>query len=53
MTEKYYLKAEWQKEYQEVTKEEWIKAERSAGFYWSWVWYFPLVISFLNADSWD
>lgn len=31
-TEKYFLKADWQTEYQEVTKEQWIKAERAAGF---------------------
>lgn len=30
--EKYYLKADWQDEWQEVTKKEWVKAERSAGF---------------------
>lgn len=29
---KYFLKAEWQKEYQEVTQEEFVQAERSAGF---------------------
>ena len=29
---KYYLKADFQKEYQEVTKEEFIQAERCAGF---------------------
>lgn len=28
----YWLKADWQDEYQEVTKEKWIKAERQAGF---------------------
>ena len=32
MTEKYFLKADYQKNWQEVTKEEWIQAERSAGF---------------------
>jgi len=30
--EKYYLKADFQNEYQEVTKEEFIQAERAAGF---------------------
>ena len=30
--ERYLLKADWQTSYQEVTKEAWIKAERSAGF---------------------
>lgn len=30
--DKYYLKADWQNDWQEVTKEEWIKAERQAGF---------------------
>lgn len=30
--EKYFLKAEWQPDKQEVTKEQWIKAERAAGF---------------------
>ena len=29
---KYFLKADWQHEYQEVPKEEWIRAERAAGF---------------------
>lgn len=29
---KYYLKASWQDEYSEVSKEEYIKAEQSAGF---------------------
>jgi len=29
---KYYLKGNWEKEYKEVTKEEYIRAERSAGF---------------------
>ena len=29
---RYLLKADWQKDWQEVTKEEWIKAERAAGF---------------------
>jgi hypothetical protein len=28
----YYLKADFQKEYQEVTREEFIMAERNAGF---------------------
>ena len=32
MVDKYYLKADFQKEYQEVTKEEFIQAERAAGF---------------------
>ena len=30
---KYYLKAEWQKKWEEVTEEEFAEAERSAGFY--------------------
>jgi len=30
---KYYLKVSWQKEYTEVTKEEYIRAERNAGFH--------------------
>ena len=29
---KYFLKADWQKDYQEVTKEQFIAAERAAGF---------------------
>lgn len=29
----YLLKAGWDDEYKEVTKEQWIKAERAAGFY--------------------
>ena len=29
---RYFLKADFQSDYQEVTKEEWIKAERAAGF---------------------
>lgn len=28
----YLLKADWQTEWQKVTKEEWVRAERSAGF---------------------
>ncbi|KKL87130.1 hypothetical protein LCGC14_1937830, partial [marine sediment metagenome] len=27
-----YLKADWQDEWEEVSKEQWIKAERGAGF---------------------
>ncbi len=30
---KYFLKADWQEEYQEVTKEQYIKEERRAGFF--------------------
>lgn len=30
---KYYLKSDWQEDYAEVTKEQFIKAERAAGFY--------------------
>ena len=29
---KYFLKADWQDEYQEVSKEKFIQAERAAGF---------------------
>jgi hypothetical protein len=29
---RYFLKADWQDDWYEVTKEAWIKAERSAGF---------------------
>lgn len=29
---RYFLKADWQPEWTEVTKEEYIRAERSAGF---------------------
>jgi hypothetical protein len=29
---KFYLKADWQDEYQEVSREQWIAAERNAGF---------------------
>ncbi len=29
---RYYLKADWQKDYQEVTKKQFIAAERAAGF---------------------
>jgi hypothetical protein len=29
---KYYLKPDWQTEWTEVTKEEFVKAERAAGF---------------------
>jgi len=32
MADKYFLKANWQDDWQEVTKEMWIKAERAAGF---------------------
>lgn len=32
MSERYFLKADWQTEWQEVTKEKFIKAERAAGF---------------------
>ena len=32
MAERYLLKSEFQAEWQEVTKEDWIKAERAAGF---------------------
>ena len=32
MSEKYFLKADWQTDWTEVTKQEWIKAERAAGF---------------------
>lgn len=30
--DRYYLKADWQKEWTEVTREQWIRAERAAGF---------------------
>lgn len=30
---RYYLKAEWQSERQQVTKEEFVRAERRAGFH--------------------
>ncbi len=30
--ETYWLKSDWQDEWTEVTKEQWIKAERQAGF---------------------
>lgn len=30
--DRYFLKAHWQEDWQAVTKEEWIRAERSAGF---------------------
>lgn len=30
---KYFLKADWQQDYQEVTEEQFITAERAAGFY--------------------
>jgi hypothetical protein len=33
MSEKYYLKSSWQKEYQEVTKEQFMEAEKNAGFH--------------------
>jgi hypothetical protein len=33
VSDKYYLKADWQSEYQEVTKEQFIDAEQSAGFH--------------------
>ena len=29
---RFYLRADWQGEYQEVTREQWIRAERAAGF---------------------
>ena len=29
---KYFLKGSWEKEYKEVSKEEYIEAERAAGF---------------------
>ena len=32
MMTKYYLKGEWEDKWTEVTEEEFIKAERSAGF---------------------
>ena len=32
MTEKYYLKAFYEKEYKEVSQDEFVKAERHAGF---------------------
>jgi len=31
-TKSYFLKADWQDEWQEVSKEKWIEAERAAGF---------------------
>ena len=31
-TERYYLMADWQGEWQEVTKKTWIEAERCSGF---------------------
>lgn len=36
MADKYYLKADWQKDWTEVTQEEFIKAERAAGFHPKW-----------------
>lgn len=30
--DKYYLKPDWKNEWDEVSREEWIKAERNAGF---------------------
>jgi hypothetical protein len=30
---KYFLKGDWEEEYTEVTKEQYIAAERNAGFY--------------------
>jgi len=33
MTPTYYLKAEWQKRFSKVTEEQFIRAERDAGFY--------------------
>lgn len=33
MVEKYYLKGSWETEYTEVTQEEFIRAERAAGFH--------------------
>jgi len=30
--DRYYLKADWQEDWQEVSKEKWIQAERNAGF---------------------
>ena len=30
--EKYYLKCDWQNDFEEVSKDKWIEAERAAGF---------------------
>ena len=32
MNERYFLRAQWQEQWQEVTREQWIRAERMAGF---------------------